>query len=68
MPITERERIVAVEMCRADGLDPYETIRVQMTGSNPIHLVQGDVARWQVYLREARMLIAGMRGLTLDAN
>lgn len=62
---TPTEHRVAVAMCEADRLEPYEICEVRVdTGT--LALVKKQCPRWETYLPEARRTIAAFRALTAN--
>ena len=53
-------------MCEADHGLPYEAVEVQVDGQTPTALVTKQVQRWEMYVPEARRVIAAIRALTID--
>jgi len=54
---------VAVAMCEADGLLPYENTTMPSGGQTDVAM---HVVRWMTYTAEATRFVAAMRALTLD--
>jgi hypothetical protein len=57
-PPSQMEENIATEMCRADGLDPYNYVA---HSADDGAAMQGP--QWWAYVRAARQFLAGLRAI-----